>query len=130
MGTNYEVRDDPTCDNPAHTKTLHIGKSSAGWKFSFHAIPDHEPPLTTWKAWQEFLEGRTVVDEYGREMTLEEFRPVVEQRGIPRDLDRPICHVNPTAQEIRVGFGGRVPSPDSRGYHDPEGYDFWEGDFS
>lgn len=131
IGTNFYVSDEPTCDNPAHTRSLHIGKSSAGWKFGFHGIPDHDPPLTSWAAWQEFLADRVIEDEYGQEYTLEEFRPRVENRHIPKGLSRPICRVTPTEEEVQLGFGGRRPVRNSEiEYHDPEGYDFYEGEFS
>lgn len=126
MGTNYYVNDDPTCNNPAHTEKLHIGKSSMGWKFGFHAIPEHEPPLTSWAAWQEFLAGRTIEDEYGTKFTLDEFRLVVEYRMAPSDHGQPICSVNPAS----IGFRGQATESDERRYHDSEGYDFFDGEFS
>ena len=125
MGTNFYVDADATCDNPAHRESLHIGKSSAGWKFGFHGIP--ELGLTSWAAWQEFLVGRQITDEYGTELTLAEFVSRVENRRVPSALSRPICRVEPTPEEIRIGFGGQFSR---HSYHDADGFDFTDGEFS
>lgn len=131
MGTNFFVEADPTCNNPEHTKTLHIGKSSAGWKFGFHGIP--ELGLTSWDAWQTFLERRTITDEYGRAYTLDEFKVWAERHSRPGDPPPPaigwICRVEPTPEMINVGYSGRY-SFDNGDYHDPQGYDFYDGEFS
>jgi hypothetical protein len=129
MSTNYYAEDEATCNNPAHTETLHIGKSSGGWKFGFHGIPDHEPPLTSWRAWREFLADRIITDEYGRTLTLDEFRDVVEKRYTPTGAAGPHCRVRPTALTIRNGYGGRW-SEDHGDYHDADGFDFYDGEFS
>ena len=126
MGTNFYTTGDPTCDNPEHTATLHIGKSSGGWKFGFHAIPDLG--LTSWEAWRTFLAGRTITDEYGTRLSLAEFTKKVEERWTPEGLDRPICRVSPTPEEIRRGFGPTYTS-DPRYFHDPDNYDFCDGNF-
>lgn len=129
MGTNYYVDDDPTCNNPAHTKVLHIGKSSRGWKFGFHAIPDHQPPLTSWAAWREFLAVRPIRDEYGQRLTFAAFTRVVEDRATASGTTRPICRVEPTLAEIQRGYGGRYIRSD-KNFHDDDGFDFYDGDFS
>lgn len=129
MGTNYYAQDDATCDNPAHTKTLHIGKSSGGWKFGFHGIPAHEPPLTSWAAWREFLATKEITDEYGRTLTLEEFTEVVEKRWTPTGRSTPHCRVTPDDHTKVHGYGGRWYDGGGE-YHDPEGHDFFDGEFS
>lgn len=126
MGTNFYVDAEPTCNNPAHNQQLHIGKSSGGWKFGFHGIPDRG--LTSWSAWRDFLADKTIVDEYGTELTLSEFTERVENRWTPAGLGRLLCRVEPTADEIQRGFGGRF-TPDNANYHDSEGYDFSDWEF-
>lgn len=126
MGTNYQVTADPTCDNPAHIETLHIGKSSGGWKFSFHGIPERD--LTSWAAWKAFIADKPVIDEYGQTLTLEEFTKVVEERWSPSGRNTPHCHVTPDADTKEHGFGGRWYDGGGE-YHDPEGYDFFNGEF-
>lgn len=120
MGTNFYVDADSTCNNPEHAEVLHIGKRSGGWKFGFHAIP--ERGLTSWAAWQQFLAGRTIRDEYGEEMSLVTFAAKVEATHQPWGTlgTPPIC---------RIEYLGTSIDP-KREYHDAEGYDFHEGEFS
>lgn len=120
MGTNFYVEDEPTCNNPTHIQTLHIGKRSGGWKFGFHAIPDHEPPLTSWAAWQDFLPGRTVTDEYGDSITGEEFIQII--KDWMADPHQTTCRLQ--------WLSDRGYKRNSDEYHDAEGNDFYEGDFS
>lgn len=133
MGTNYEAEADPTCDNPAHTKSLHIGKSSMGWKFSFRAYDDLG--LTSWAAWRTYLDGRVIRDEYGDTLTLEEFTDRVTNRHTPDGEEGPWSHANPSEGCKARGFGGRwyPPRLDEDGrydsYEDPEGFDFSRYEF-
>lgn len=129
MGTNYYVEDEPTCDNPAHVGTLHVGKSSFGWLFGFHAIP--EKGLTSWSAWREYLKvaeahDRPITDEYGRTQTLEEFAAFVEgkQNSVGRDPNSlNLSHADYMAQHY--------PGETSRRYYrDDDGYEMHEGEFS
>ena len=82
MGTNYYVAEIKICPNCNHEleleEGLHIGKSSAGWCFSLHVIP--EEGLNSWDEWKAHLSDKRIVDEYGAEFTLEELRKRVEDR--------------------------------------------------
>ena len=59
MGTNYyAVKKKPTIREP-----LHIGKSSAGWKFLFQEINkynsfDWDLEIHTFEQWKEFLKNK------------------------------------------------------------------------
>lgn len=129
MGTNFYVDADATCNNPAHTEQLHIGKSSGGWKFGHRGYPDLG--LMSWEAWLQFLPGRVIHDEYGREVSLPELRSIVENRVAPRGRGQAICRIEPDAWERAVGFGDRWMPPDpEREFHDPAGNDFTIGEFS
>lgn len=115
MGTNYFVRTDE-CECCGRYEDLHIGKSSAGWKFSFQGYPDRDPPLTSWKAWQEFLAGAQIRDEYGRDHTLDDLRELVANK-----FDSTHCQTCFTeAQAYRRDSD----------YHDPEGHPFNDSEFS
>lgn len=144
MGTNFYVEGDPTCDNDAHTKSLHIGKSSLGWKFAFRTYD--ELGLTSWAAWQEFLRRgpmgmlgrreRKITDEYDRTLTLAEFAERVTVRTSPGGIgstEPPWCRVTPSPECIARGFGGRWTPPEGDPpdeFHDPEGFDFSRRSFS
>jgi len=86
MGTNYYARTN-ICEHCNRYDELHIGKSSAGWTFSFHgykpsAFAEHVPLLDSWKAWQEYLQqpGIKVFSEYGEEVAYADFAKMVEAK--------------------------------------------------
>ena len=63
---------------------IHIGKSSRGWCFSLHVMPQHGiHNLSDWKAKVErlILEGWRIEDEYREVLTPEELWRVVERVG-------------------------------------------------
>ena len=87
MGTNYYLHfTQPAacscCGHEEKVHDLHIGKQSAGWRFSFHGVKELE--LTSWKAWKKFLRqaisvwGVFIVDEYGDMVPLMKFTEIVE----------------------------------------------------
>lgn len=120
MGTNFY------CAGPGD-EHLHIGKSSIGWKFGFHAVPEFD--LISWKAWRAFLKRNVIFDEYGTRIPMDEFERRVEERG-----DDPICRVAPTPHQIEIGWGGEDRFRYGQRWwpatHDEDGYDFNEGAFS
>jgi hypothetical protein len=90
MGTNYhaKITTKPACPTCGHTEIqdrLHIGKSSAGWCFSLHVIPEHG--LTSWETWDAFLRRPDVmiVDEYDRSVTADDMTRIVSNRKWYRD---------------------------------------------
>ena len=91
MGTNYYIKK----KNGGYKDIIHIGKSSAGWKFLFQSVPDYEnyfdkTSLDTFDAWKTFLEkyvgyGKlekkaVILDEYDREISLKEFLDMVDKK--------------------------------------------------
>jgi len=96
MSTNFYVADVVRCQECGHAVhngiKFHIGKSSAGWAFSLHVIP--EKHLNTWGEWKAFLDkpGMAIIDEDGAKWSLDEFVMIVENRiGKYGDLE----HVPP-----------------------------------
>lgn len=79
MGTNYELRRNicPTC---SHSRdTLHIGKSSWGWTFTFQGHED--PPIRSAEDWRrEMYKGGEIFDEYGEHITEPAFWRLVESK--------------------------------------------------
>jgi len=79
MGTNYYTTAEPPCEKCGRgSEQLHIGKSSAGWKFLFAPYPEHG--LTSWRAWQTFLTNRVIQDEYGAIVDLADLKALVEAK--------------------------------------------------
>jgi hypothetical protein len=80
MGTNYYLTTE-------EGEELHIGKSSVGWCFSLHVIPERGiDTLAEWKyLW--FRAGSQIRDEYNREIAIFEMDKIVAGRGWDRDWD-------------------------------------------
>jgi hypothetical protein len=75
MGTNYYARyNECKCCN--RYDEIHIGKSSAGWTFTFHATDD----IKSFKDWALFLQnsGVKIFDEYGDEKSFSQFLQLVD----------------------------------------------------
>ena len=89
MGTNYyAVSPENTCEHCGRYDTQdrqHIGKSSAGWCFSLHVIP--ELSLNSLEDWQKHLKQRHIVieDEYGSILSYEELMKKITERRRPDD---------------------------------------------
>lgn len=81
MGTNYYARFNVCKCCGRAEEELHIGKSSGGWVFSLHVIP--EKGITTLDDWKERLQkdGVTIWDEYGTQKSYEELMDVITNRG-------------------------------------------------
>jgi hypothetical protein len=82
MGTNYYFFDEkpcPTCGR--EDEPLHIGKSSMGWCFGLHVIP--ERGLSTLEEWQKLWNkpDSVIKDEYGREISPDDMFCRIAQRG-------------------------------------------------
>lgn len=81
MGTNYYLHEKPPCPTCGHGEgPLHIGKSSAGWCFSLHIIPELQ--INNLGDWVDRWSQPNVVikDEYGDAITPEEMLLVITVR--------------------------------------------------
>lgn len=84
MGTNYywlptEERECPTCHR--EHEGLHIGKSSAGWCFSLHVIPDLD--LNTLADWMAKFSTGAIFDENDKRISVEDMLVTITQRSWP-----------------------------------------------
>lgn len=83
MGTNYYLYRTEPCEHCGQETSppLHIGKSSSGWCFSLHAIPEEQlSSLDDWeREWART--GATIRDEYDSPVTADEMHRIVTQRG-------------------------------------------------
>ena len=73
MGLNYYAQVN-RCFHCERSEEVHIGKSSFGWKFLFN------PYKESWKEWKEFLSEIPIKDEYGVQVSFEEFVQKVEKK--------------------------------------------------
>lgn len=86
MGTNYYLHEKhpETCPHCGHTpghEPLHIGKSSCGWCFSLHVMP--EEGLNTLDDWRRrwAKDGVVIKNEYGGAFTPAQMLEIITERG-------------------------------------------------
>jgi hypothetical protein len=82
MGTNFYLHpraDCECCGRPF--EPLHIGKSSSGWCFSLHVIP--EDGINSLDEWRERWSRRSafIRNEYGDTVTAEQMESTITERG-------------------------------------------------
>ena len=78
MGTNYYYYRTNICKTCGRFEEAHIGKSSAGWQFSFQ-MPEGVV-IKSIGAMRTFLDGKIIFDEYGKTVTHEDFWEMVESK--------------------------------------------------
>lgn len=74
MGTNYYIELN-FCDKCERYDSIHIGKSSFGWKF---AIEIHEEYYNNFKDFVEFVRDKTILDEYDKKISFDDFMNMIE----------------------------------------------------
>lgn len=84
MGTNFYASH-KHCNKCKRYDLIHIGKSSAGWTFGFHATDE----IRSYKDWIKFLSKKDVkiFSEYEVEISLFEFKEMVKVKRL-----EPNCH--------------------------------------
>ena len=81
MGTNYYFAPQPPCECCGRPfEALHIGKSSVGWAFALHVIP--EKNINTLDDWRRLWTAPGVVirDEYSRNISTDEMEKIITNR--------------------------------------------------
>lgn len=83
MSTNYYYHLSPKnvcnyCNRSDKSEIVHIGKSSAGWTFSFHGTDK----VRSYKDWIAFFETNSgdIVNEYGKMVSINEFKKIIESK--------------------------------------------------
>ena len=91
MGTNYYLHQKPDCACCGRAFVpLHIGKSSGGWTFALHVMPDDKVnTLDDWRyRWSE--PGAYIRNEYGERISIADMELIVTVREHPRGLSRSV----------------------------------------
>ncbi len=94
MGTNYYWYHKPDCQCCLRSfDSLHIGKSSSGWCFSLHIIPEEGINcLDDWRA-RFSIEGSHIKDEYGDAVSVSDMLSIITEREGRNDYwDRFACY--------------------------------------
>ena len=120
MGTNYYQRRN-ICEHCDRYDEKHIGKSSAGWQFSFQGYKDEAKPhlhtILSFIDWKKELQiSGKIFDEYGRELSIEEFIELVEGKQSQPHNQYDHC--------VKEGWNM------DNDWKDQEGYAFTSSDFS
>lgn len=138
MGTNYYLYGRPPCSACGREyDRMHIGKSSMGWYFALHVIPEAGIVcLADWEArWAR--DGAYIEDEYGERVTPIEMRKTIVARRSGQTWDelraRPptlydswaAFHRENGSEEGERGLLRRRDKP-----HGDGTYDLVEGEFS
>ncbi len=87
MGTNYYLHEKPDCECCGRPfAALHIGKSSGGWCFSLHVMPeDMINTLDDWRSKWSKLES-VIRDEYDAIISPEEMEDIITNRSSALDF--------------------------------------------
>lgn len=81
MGTNYYLHQKPDCECCGRPfEPLHIGKSSGGWCFSLHVMP--EDCITTLDDWRNLwaAPGSFIRNEYGENVSIADMELIITVR--------------------------------------------------
>lgn len=128
MGTNYylRVQEGEKCDHCGRGetyKTMHVGKSSGGWKFCFDS---NDGDINSFEEWKQLIRENSegLYNEYGDQISPEHFFVLVDNKQRNQD--------NFDAWSYRKAH----PDDDYHGdpgdyeFKDPEGYRFSYSDFT
>lgn len=89
MGTNYYFHERPDCTCCGRPyEPLHIGKSSAGWCFALHVIPEegiHDLPDWIGRWWAR--PDSVIRNEYGEVVGADKMEAIIKARGRNTDWD-------------------------------------------
>jgi hypothetical protein len=92
MGTNYYLHQKPDCECCGRPyEPLHIGKSSGGWCFSLHVIP--EDGINTLDDWRNLwaAPGAYILNGYGERVSIVDMEIVITYRGRPENNNWDNC---------------------------------------
>ncbi len=79
MGTNYYLEGEQCGHCGRSDEDKHIGKSSMGWCFSLHVIPDDG--LNTLEDWISLFEIAPIKNEYGEKVSADEMIDIINNRS-------------------------------------------------
>lgn len=121
MSTNYYLIIDECSCCRRHT-SIHIGKNSYGWRFSFHGLVKGEPEVRSWQDWKVYILSGRIVNEYDESIPHDEFIEIVESTlGIAQNhFDYCADHFQEWVDRIKDGID----------WKDGEGYSFCSSEFS
>ncbi len=136
MGTNYYHRIN-ICEHCNRYTEQHIGKSSVGWQFLFHGYNGQKkvPEIKSFKdwlyvLWKSLTTDKTgkIVDEYGRELSFDEFFALVKNNQTGSFNDRLNLNHYDHRKDFHKQHNWAVNI--NNDWKDDEGYSFTSVEFS
>lgn len=128
MGTNYYVRRH-ICPYCGKYEELHIGKSSAGWQFSFHGYEKQElrkiglnMEIKDFVTWEKILKKEKIFNEYKEEISFEDFIKLIKTKRNEKLNHTIYCRNSENERTRKHGI--------DECWLDSEGYSFQRNDFS
>ena len=125
MGMNYYLHTKPPCECCKRPYApLHIGKSSAGWCFALHVIPEKEiNDLEDWRAlWLQ--PWARIEDEYGNPVSTDMIEEIITERVTEQHFHRKNHSQCGPNSLFRHAIGNGCVK------HGDGTWDYIEGDFS
>lgn len=112
MGINYYTKE-KKCEACGHEpEGIHLGKSSAGWQFSFqYNAGKFYKNVEEMKEW---LKTKTIEDEYGAKVSHDSFWKMVDEKQTKEKLNH--------AKEMRKDYPGRSEDFIVNGYSFSDSY--------
>jgi hypothetical protein len=121
VGTNYYQRTN-ICECCGRYEERHIGKKSAGWEFSFQGY-NEDIEIYSWEDWKKVLKEKgKIFNEYGEEISYEEFVKLVE--------DSKGGEYNGRLNTNHYDYCEKDGCITNNDWKDPEGHSFSLSDFS
>jgi len=100
MGMNYYIKADTCpCCNKKLGKDLHIGKSSHGWYFLLHAIPEQN--INNLGDWVDRMKGEEIINEKGEVVSMEEMIKIIKERT---NISFPMPRLNNMRDYAEIGL--------------------------
>jgi hypothetical protein len=111
MGTNYFLEGESCsyCGNEIVGK-LHIGKSSSGWCFALHVIP--EMGISTLNDWEGLFKRSRIFSEHGEEVPPDTMLNIITNRSwdVPFAAREFRPHYNNEVEFHRLNYSERGPN--------------------
>lgn len=103
MGTNFYIKT-KKCNECGHKpEGLHLGKSSAGWQFSFQY--NGGKYYKSVEAMKEWLKGKEIENEYGETVTYDQFWKMVDDKQSEKLNHAVYCREHyPERREKEIDF--------------------------
>ncbi len=132
MGKNYYLERGKPCSKCGRGEAeLHIGKSSGGWYFALHVIP--ELGLDTLHDWKKFWKGKQITNQCGTKISKKKMLDIICNRKYHGTLAHQRTQEFYCMNNAELGLNGLLRSKIDGHHctgHSVGTWDYIEGEFS